>query len=290
MNFKGIVKSAEVRIAKNNKPFLSMVLGIPGGDERKAMFWDYNLAAPKAGANLLFTASEDSYQGNMQYTITRLEEVEFGFDELSEFIQKSKMNVNDMWFALNRYISMVSDINIRQILTTVTENYADKIKQAPAAKGMHHSWLGGLLEHITELCGIFDSIQSRFPHVDPDKVFFGLIMHDLCKIFEYRWDRGVIEYSDAGQLVPHIPRSTMLLTRIFDQLETPEDLQLELVHIIQSHHGIEEWGSPTKPKNTGGYYGPLPRQSTCHHVWSDRACGKVYGFRGNFYAKTLRIW
>jgi 3'-5' exoribonuclease len=248
MQFKAIVKSAEVRTAKNNKPFLSMMVGIPGGDERKAMFWDYGAAPPKAGEHIAFDASEEIYAGNMQYSITKMNVVVFQFEDLAEFIKKSKMPVDTMWRSLLGYVEKIQNTDIRDVILSIIETYEDKIKQAPAAKGMHHDWLGGLLEHITELCGIYDSIQSRFPLVNPDKVFFGLIMHDLCKIFEYRWDRGVIEYADDGQLVPHIPRSTMLLTRAFDGLATPEPLQLELVHIVQSHHLNLEWGSSVRPK------------------------------------------
>jgi 3'-5' exoribonuclease len=248
MQYKAIVKTAEIRETKNGSKFLSMTVGIPGGEEIKSIMWDYSLEAPKIGSQLRMEVQEETYAGSKQFKVQSFFEDTFGAEELSEFMPKTTKDIPLMMTYLWGVIDNMTNRDVQAVVRHIVDEYEELISQAPAAKGNHHAFLGGLIEHITELCEIYNKIIGHFRLLDHDKVYFGLIMHDLGKIFEYRWNRGTLEYADQGQLVPHIPMSTMLLTRAFDKLGTPEQLQLELIHICQSHHLKEEWGSPVKPK------------------------------------------
>lgn len=120
--------------------------------------------------------------------------------------------------------------------------------QAPAAKGFHHNYIHGLLEHSVSVCRVADAIAGQYPDVNRDLLVTGAILHDIGKTAEFNYTTA-IDYSDSGRLLGHIVLGEKIVADAIGQLELfPDELALQLLHLILSHHGEKEYGSPIRPK------------------------------------------
>jgi 3'-5' exoribonuclease len=125
---------------------------------------------------------------------------------------------------------------------------AEAFQTAPAAKGFHHSYIGGLLEHTLSVTRLIDHAARHYGDVDRDLLITGGILHDIGKIDEFSY-RKMIDYTDEGRLIGHIVMGLEMVDKKIDEIEDfPEGLALELRHILLSHHGVLEYGSPKRPK------------------------------------------
>jgi 3'-5' exoribonuclease len=120
-------------------------------------------------------------------------------------------------------------------------------REAPAAKQLHHAWLGGLLEHVVSLLTLADRVAPHYPLLDRDLLLTGVILHDIGKVRELSWEIG-FEYTVEGSLLGHIQIGTALTERAIDSLPNfPPRLKTLVLHMILSHHGKLEFGSPKLP-------------------------------------------
>ena len=138
---------------------------------------------------------------------------------------------------------------VKQLILSVLEDpdLIPAFKRAPAAKSNHHAWVGGLLEHVLKLCKVGRDVLRHYPEVQPDLVLAGLILHDFGKIQELTAERS-FEYSDKGQLVGHMMIGIEIILKKSSQISGfPDKILHHLEHIILSHHGFLEYGSPKEP-------------------------------------------
>jgi 3'-5' exoribonuclease len=120
--------------------------------------------------------------------------------------------------------------------------------QAPAAKGFHHNYIHGLLEHSVSVCHVASAIAEQYPDVNRDLLVSGAILHDIGKTIEFDYTT-TIDYSDSGRLLGHIVLGEKIVADAIARLEAfPSELSLQLLHLILSHHGEKEYGSPIRPK------------------------------------------
>ena len=142
-------------------------------------------------------------------------------------------------------------------------------KRAPAAKGFHHSYIGGLLEHTLSVTRLLDAVSGHYTGLNRDLILAGGILHDIGKIHEFTYDR-LIDYSNEGRLIGHIVMGVeMIDAKIASIPDFPPQLAMELRHIILSHHGVLEFGSPKRPKTVEALF--------VHHI--DDLDAKVNAFR-----------
>jgi uncharacterized domain HDIG len=128
------------------------------------------------------------------------------------------------------------------------EKTADLFKRAPAAKGFHHIYLGGLLEHTLSVVRLLEKVAEHYPNLNKDMLIAGGILHDIGKIYEFSYDQ-LIDYSDEGRLIGHIVMGVEMLDKKIAAIpDFPPKLSLELRHLLLSHHGEFEFGSPKRPK------------------------------------------
>jgi len=124
---------------------------------------------------------------------------------------------------------------------------AQAYREAPAAKQLHHAWLGGLLEHVVSLCTLADRVAPHYPLLDRDLLLTGVILHDIGKVRELSWEIG-FEYTVEGSLLGHIQIGAALAEKTIDSLPNfPPKLKTLVLHMILSHHGKLEFGSPSSP-------------------------------------------
>lgn len=168
---------------------------------------------------------------------------------LDDFLPHTKHDVEQLYAQLRAEVSAVRNPWLRRLLTSFVDDpeIASKLKRAPAAMTMHHAFLGGLLEHIVSLCGIAKRIGQHYPEVDGDLLLAGVVLHDIGKTEELCYKRG-IGYTTEGQLLGHIVIGLgMVQKKISSIPEFPRSLAVLVEHLIVSHHGSYEFGSPKLP-------------------------------------------
>ncbi|HEX9759558.1 MAG TPA: HD domain-containing protein, partial [Candidatus Acidoferrales bacterium] len=191
----------------------------------------------------------EQYRGRNQLIVEKIRRVEVSEVELADFFPHTAEDVEKLYARLGEIAASVQNPWLARLLTSVVDDpeIAPQLKRAPAAKGMHHAYIGGLLEHMVSLCELCSVVAARYPEVDRDLLLTGAILHDVGKIRELTYDRS-FGYSTEGMLLGHILIEYEMLTRKMDAIEGfPERLKTMVQHMLISHHGKMEFGSPKLP-------------------------------------------
>ncbi|HEY4329881.1 MAG TPA: HD domain-containing protein [Phycisphaerae bacterium] len=200
------------------------------------------------------------YQGHMQLVADTILPVEDRSKlDLSELIKHTRKNIPEMHTRVREILSQIQDKQLKAIVDEFT-NDAEIMKKfiiAPAAMGMHHAWLGGLLEHTLAVLELAVVICPKYPDIDQDLILAGLFLHDIAKTVELSYGAG-FDYTDEGRLVGHVSRGAIWVEQK-SQLAGAKlaaagagpmrrDLVTVLIHILLSHHGEPEFGAAVLPK------------------------------------------
>lgn len=240
---------------KNGKPYISLYLADSTG-AIDARIWDNVEALSEtfqAGDIVKVKGSVQIFQNRKQVVVHRLEKADASEYRMEDFICTSRRAPEDMMAELLRIAEGMQEHNIRQLTLEVLNDpeIRSRLLKAPAAKSIHHAYVGGLLEHILSICGLMRFIESHYRaqgvELRLDLLLFGAIFHDIGKIWELEVDNG-INYSDRGKLIGHMVMAIELVEKKASRiLGFPEELKDLLKHIILSHHGRLEFGSPKTP-------------------------------------------
>lgn len=202
------------------------------------------------GKVVLLLGQAQSYKGAIQLKINSLQQVEDNEVDLTEFAPATSRNTTQMAAELLKIVKSVSDPHIKKLLlhflddTTFTEDFY----QAPAAKNMHHAYLGGLLEHTLNVTRLADMVAGLYSSVDRSLLIAGAILHDIGKIKEFSYPIPPFDYTDRGRLVGHIVLGVEMLHEHIARIKGfPAEITMRLEHLILSHHGRYEFGSPALP-------------------------------------------
>jgi 3'-5' exoribonuclease len=246
-----LVQSKDIRQKKSGDPYLSMIIGDRTG-EVEAKMWDN-------ASEVMHTFERDDFvrvkglfqifQNRPQVTVHKLMRVDEGEVDFADFFPASKRNAEEMWTELMGVIAGLSNPHLKALLDAIfaDEHIARRYKIAPAAKSVHHAFLSGLIEHVLSMCGLAALTAAHYPDVDRDLLLAGVILHDIGKIEELTYDRG-FGYSTDGQLLGHITLGIRMMEDKLRQFpEFPPKLRSLLEHMILSHHGELEFGSPKEP-------------------------------------------
>ena len=257
---------AAYKVSAKGSEYLELKLGDASGD-LKGFLWDVravegDMEAVKADAFLWVKGLITSFNGRLQLKLDKVKAVsDAEVGDLSAFFPTSRRPVPEMLAELDACIASVRDPWIRQLLTALLVEDAPRraaFAQAPAAKTMHHAFLGGLLEHTLSVAGLADRVCAHYAWVNRDLVLAGTLLHDLGKTAELSYTRG-LGYTDAGNLLGHIALEADWISRAAAGIPSfPEELRLQLLHIVLSHHGRLEYGSPVVPKT--------PEALLVHHL------------------------
>lgn len=145
-------------------------------------------------------------------------------------------------------VDQIGNDELKVAIGSILNELKQNMMAAPAAKSNHHAYLGGLLEHTSNVLDTAISIANRYPeHIDLDLVISGAILHDIGKIQTYTWDTPQIGWTNQGHLLNHIVLGITMLEKNSIFATLPEDTKLKLFHIVSSHHGKLEWASPVEP-------------------------------------------
>lgn len=247
-----LVKEKTVGIGKNGRPFMFLMLGDSTGtiDSR---VWDRveDLAREfEIGDVLKVKGQVQIFQNRKQLIIHRIERIDSSEVNFDDYIAKSSCNTEDLLAELTQLVRSMKNDKLRQLILDTFEDaeIRPNLLRAPAAKSIHHGWIGGLLEHILSICKIMDFMGTHYPFLNRDLLLFGAIFHDIGKIWELSYDNG-ISYTDRGRLIGHIQIACELIDKKSSRiLGFDDELRDICKHIILSHHGKLEYGSPKRPK------------------------------------------
>lgn len=204
-------------------------------------------ASLETGKIVKITGEVGDFRGVLQITIDEMFEAKEDEIELENFLQMPSRSIDVLWEEFSGYIEKVESKEVRSILDTCLEKYGDELKKAPAAERLHHAYTGGLLEHLTEMLGMMDKLKGFYPEANYDIITAGIVFHDLGKTRELAIDGFGISRTDAGKLIGHISLGLELFLTCIPE-EFDEIIELKIKHIILSHHGMLEYGSPVVPK------------------------------------------
>lgn len=250
------IANAQLGRTKTDKPFLKCLIGDKTG-QLAARMWSIDPAHFKrlpTDGFVYIEAETQAYQGDLQLIINLIDPHEPSVDQLRELIPCSKRDPEDMFAELKTLLDTLKHPAAKALAQTYLsdEHLMAAFKRAPAAKSMHHAYLGGLLEHTLSLCNLADRVCPLYPKINRDVVMLGLFLHDLGKTRELVYDR-TFSYSDRGELIGHIVDGAIMLHDKAQQVmrltgqRLPPNLVLVLQHIILSHHGVPEFGAAKIP-------------------------------------------
>ena len=246
-----LVHSKEIRQKKSGELYLSLLLGDRSG-ELDAKMWD-NVA------EVIDSFDRDDFvkvkgliqvfHNRPQLTIHKLRRMDDSEIDFGDYFPSSRRDPDQMWKELRETVGGMANPHLKALLDRVLddEDVSWRFRRAPAAKQIHHAWLGGLIEHVLSLCTLARITAPHYPIVDLDLLLAGAILHDIGKIYELNYERG-FSYSNDGQLLGHIQIGLrMVADKLRDLQDFPPQLRVLVEHMILSHHGQLEFGSPKLP-------------------------------------------
>jgi 3'-5' exoribonuclease len=246
-----LVKMKRMGSTKRGDPFLIITLADRTG-EIEARVWErVEELSPlfKEGDVLEVEGTASSYRNQLQLTLSGLKPVK-DWEDGSIFLEATKKDVTKMTASLREVSKAIKSSRIRALVESFLSDrqFMQRFKRAPAAKNFHHNYLGGLLEHTLSVCEMAKLVIEHYPELDGDLLLTGAFLHDVGKVKELRWDRS-IDYADEGRLIGHLILGVAMVDEKLSNLKDfPEDVALRLKHLILSHHGEYEFGSPKRPK------------------------------------------
>lgn len=250
-----LAKDKAVLVGKNGKSYVSLALADATGaiDGR---IWDNAEAAADAfqpGDVVRVKGAVQLFQNRRQLVVHKIEKSPLEGLNMADFLAASRRDPHEMLAELSAIAEAVEDRCIRQLIVDCLSDpeIRPRLLVSPAAKTIHHAYSGGLLEHVLSICGLMRGLSAHYKAMgvalNLDYLIFGAIFHDLGKIWELEIDGG-ISYTDKGKLLGHMVMSVELIEKKASRiLGFPEDLKDKLKHIVLSHHGKLEYGSPKTP-------------------------------------------
>lgn len=246
-----LVQNKDVRQKKTGEPYLSLMLADRTG-EVDAKMWDN-------AQEVLETFEKDSFvrvkgvlqvfQNRPQLTIHKLQPTPDSEVDIADFLPASRRDHDEMFAELRQWIASMTDPHLKALLERIfaDESVALAFRTAPAAKAVHHNFIGGLLEHVLSLCHLAKFTAAHYAGIDVDLLLAGVILHDLGKISELHYARS-LGYTTVGQLLGHISIGVRMVEDAIREVPGfPPTVRDLLLHMILSHHGSLEYGSPKVP-------------------------------------------
>ena len=250
-----LVKEPILRSTTRGDLYIAMYLSDRSGQLNGRM-WQANetiyKSLPKPGFVHLQGRSE-LYQNNLQIVINNVAIVDMDKVNLDDFLPRTKKDVKQMFEEVKNIVGRIKNQQLKALVTGFLSDseLMKKFCSAPAAMKLHHDYIGGLLEHTHNMLHVAVEILPLYPEVQPDLVLAGIVLHDIGKTEELSYDMA-FAYTDSGQLIGHVVKSALMLNQKVDALRAKgtkinQDIVDSMGHIIVSHHGEYEFGSPKLP-------------------------------------------
>lgn len=246
-----VVRSKDIRQRRGGGPYIAASLGDRTG-EVAALVWENVEELGKVlevGSVVRVSGQVQRYANRLQIVVRRAAAVDDEAIDETLYVRASSIDVEVLWRRLTTLIDGIDDPHLKQLLYRVISDPEVErlLRVAPAARGMHHAFRSGLLEHTVSMATIGRRLAEHY-ELNEDLVVAGCVLHDLGKIWELDISKS-IEYTDDGRLLGHMTLEILHLDHVIGELDAfPEELRRQLFHILLAHHGEYEYGSPRRPK------------------------------------------
>lgn len=244
-----LVKSSTKGLASNGKPFLTLILQDQTG-EIEAKLWDCSPDdeseySPQSIVKVY--GDVHSYRGRSQLKIRNIRPInETDTVTVSDFLEVAPLAKDEMMSKITQYIFEMKNPNIQRITRHLVKKYQTSFLQYPAATKNHHEFISGLAYHVVSMLDLAKSIAKLYPSLDTDLLYAGVILHDLGKVIELSGPVATV-YTTEGNLLGHITIMVNEIGKAAEELGILGEEITVLQHIVLSHHGKAEWGSPKPP-------------------------------------------
>lgn len=244
-----LIKSATKGIASNGKPFLTLILQDQSG-EIEAKLWDANEEDEKnyTAQNIVkIIGDTHNYRGKSQLKIRQIRRTGPSDSvKLDDFLETAPLSQEEMTGKLTQYIFDMKNPNIQRITRHLLKKHQKAFLEYPAATKNHHEFVSGLVYHVVSMLDLAKAIATLYPSLDKDLLYAGVILHDMGKVVELSGPISTA-YTVEGNLLGHITIMVNEIGKAAEELGISGEEVLILKHLVLSHHGKAEWGSPKPP-------------------------------------------
>jgi 3'-5' exoribonuclease len=247
-----LVKSSRLAETRAGKPYLILDLVDKSG-EIGGPVWENAEKTEEicqAGGFVFIKALVQSYREKLQLRFEDIQPVCKDDVQLSDFIPASSIDMAEMGRQIQKIVASIDNSWVRKLLHRFFSKGEiwEGFQTAPAAKGIHHAYIGGLMEHCLSMAKMADMLADHYPGIDRSILLAGVLLHDIGKIKELKEQVGLVEYTSVGRLKGHLVMgSEMVAAEAVAIKDFPEEILTHIQHCILSHHGRLEFGSPTVP-------------------------------------------
>lgn len=279
-----LVSSKQIKPKKSGDIYLSLTLCDRSG-QIDAKMWDNVADAVDAFEQDDFIKVKglvNKYSNRFQLTIHKLRRMDDGEIDYCDYLPKTTKDVEELWRTVGAYVATFQNAQLKLLLEAFMGDpqISEAYRQAPAAKSLHHAFIGGLLEHVVSLMKLCDTVSPLYPQINRDLLLTGAFLHDIGKIYELNYQRS-FSYTTKGQLLGHmIIEIEMLHEKIALVPDFPAELKVLIEHLIISHHGKYEFGSPKLPM--------FPEALMLHYL--DDLDSKMESMRAHFERDPEAEW
>ena len=247
-----LVKRKGKGTSRNGAPYLIIQLVDKSG-EIEGRVWEDANQFEKVFENSDFIKASGKvtqYQGKLQLSISNISWVDEKEVDLSDFLRTSERDVDELLIELKKIINSISDKFLKKLIFSFLDDpkFVVDFKKTPAAKGVHHVFMGGLIEHVLSMAQLTEKVVSHYKNLNRDILLAGVFFHDIGKVRELSVKR-IFDYTDEGKLIGHLVIGLEMVDEKISKIKDfPENLALILKHMILSHHGTLAFGSPKVPQ------------------------------------------
>jgi len=269
-----MISERKILVARNGKPYAKVLLTDKTGDIL-GIVWEEarQQVAPLVPGDVVgVKGNMESFEGRLQLRVEKIMKLKDEEVDMSSLVRTTPSDIPSLMSEIRDHIAGIRSACLKAVVEKIffDNGLWELFQKAPAAKGIHHNYIGGLLEHTAYILRAVDAIYPVYRHLglNKDLVVAGALLHDIGKIYEYSYSR-VIEMTPMGRLIGHVYLSTHIVDQAISKTENfPEELRLQLLHVLLGHHGQLEYGSP-KP--------PMTREAMLLHMLDDLDA-KLIGF------------
>ncbi len=245
-----ILKKCDEKKAKNGSTYLDLIIGDKDG-ELPAKLWDYN------GSNMFeaemvvkIRGTVEQYNGKDQFRISQIRPAAASDNyNISELVPASEVGGAQIFDMLMKRVNAFKDNDLKAVVSSIMQDKKDILITCPAAFRLHHAMLGGLMLHTMSIVRMAEEICKIYPNINKDLLLSGAILHDAAKTWEFEFSKtGLVKsYSKEGELIGHLVKGAMYVEEKAKELKISSEKITLLEHMILSHHGVPEFGSPVRP-------------------------------------------
>lgn len=245
-----LIKRCEEKKTKNGASYLDLIIGDKDG-EMPAKLWDFSgKEIFEEEMVVKIRGTVEQYNGKDQFRIAQIRPAAAGDDyNLSELVPSSEVGGQQIFNMLLKRAEAFKDPDFKAITTTILNEKRDLLINCPAAFKLHHAMIGGLMLHTMSIVRMAEEICRIYPNINKDLLLAGAILHDVAKTWEFSLGKtGLVKgYSTEGELIGHLVKGAMYVEEAGKKLNISREKTVLLEHMILSHHGVPEYGSPVRP-------------------------------------------